>query len=66
MKKTGKIIEIDGFSGAIVDKEGIKYIFSNNDLLENSLKINDIVCFEGELFQTVDVKIYIARFVRKK
>ena len=66
MKKTGKIIEFDGFSGAIVDKEGIKYIFSNNDLLENSLKINDIVCFEGELFQTVDVKIYIARFVRKK
>ena len=66
MKQVGKITEFDGFSGALINREGVKYIFSNDDLISTDLKVNDIVVFESELYKTVEVEINIARFVKKK
>lgn len=66
MKQVGKITEFDGFSGVLINREGVKYIFSNDDLISTDLKVNDIVVFESELYKTVEVEINIARFVKKK
>ena len=65
MKTIGKIVEFDGFSGALIDREKTRHIFSNNDLLTKDLQVGDIVIFESELYKTVEVEIYIARFVKK-
>ena len=66
MKQIGKIIECDGFSGSLINEEGVKHIFSNEDLITKDLKVNDIVIFESELYKTVEIEINIARFVNKK
>lgn len=65
MKQVGKIIEFDGFSGTLINKEGIKHVFSNADLISTDLKVNDLVTFESELYKTVEVEVNIARFVKK-
>ena len=65
MRIKGKIIEFDGLGGALIDKNNVRHIFSNDDLIEKNIKVNDIVYFESELLKTVDVKIYIARFISK-
>ena len=44
--KVGKVIEFDGYTGEIVDKEK-KYIFLDQDILDN-VENNDIVVFQGE------------------
>lgn len=65
MKKIGKIIEFDGFSGQLIDKEGNKHIFSNDDIISKDLKLNDIVTFDSELFKTIEVEVNVAKFVKK-
>jgi hypothetical protein len=65
MKQIGKVIEFDGFSGALVSKDGIKHIFSNSDLTSKDLKINDLVTFDSELYKTIEIELYIARYVKK-
>ena len=66
MKQIGKIIEFDGFSGILINNDGIKHIFTNDDLLTNEIKPNDIVLFESELYKTIEIEIYIARFIKKQ
>ena len=64
-KIRGKIIRFDGFSGSLTDDNNIVYIFSNDDLISDNLKINDFVSFEPEKFTTIDNTFYVARFVKK-
>ena len=64
-KQVGKVIKFDGFSGSLMDENEIIYIFSNDDLLSNDLKLNDSVSFEPEKFTTIDNTFYVARFVKK-
>ena len=64
-KSMGKIIEFDGFSGVLIDKEKHNHIFSREELLTKDIKVGELVSFESEIFTTVDNKIYIARFVKR-
>lgn len=64
-KQIGKIVEFDGFSGILIDKNNTKHIFSNDDLITKKLNKDDLVSFESELFKTIDNEIFIARFVKK-
>ena len=65
MKQIGKIIEFDGYSGTLINKEGVKHIFSHSDLFCDTLKVDDLVVFESELYKTVEVELNIARFIKK-
>lgn len=65
MKIKGKIVKFDGVNGCLVDEYSREYIFSAKDLIGKDININDIVVFESELFKSVDVEIYVARFVKR-
>ena len=64
-KVIGKIIEFDGMSGTLVDRDKNEYIFTHGDLENKDLKVGDIVVFEKELFKTIDVQLNLARFIKK-
>ena len=65
LKKVGKIKNYDGFSGTIVDNEGVNYILLKDDLLDD-VKVGDLVVFESEVYETIEIRENMARFVRKK
>lgn len=65
MKKYGKVLAYDGYVGNIIDKEGIKYIFTNRDLKDKKIVEGDFVTFNSEVFETLEIKEYIARFITK-
>ena len=64
-KVIGKIIEFDGMSGTLVDRDRNEYIFTYGDLESKDLKVGDIVVFEKEVYKTIDVEINLARFIKK-
>ena len=63
--KYGKVLVYDGYVGNIIDSEGIKYIFTNRDLRDKKIVEGDFVSFNGEVFETVEIKEYTARFITK-
>ena len=63
--KYWKVLVYDGYVGNIIDSEGIKYIFTNRDLRDKKIVEGDFVCFNGEVFETVEIKEYTARFITK-
>lgn len=65
MKKYGKIIMYDGYVGNIIDNDGTKYIFTTKDLKDRSIVEGDFVSFTSEVFETVEIKEYTARFITK-
>lgn len=65
MKKYGKVLVYDGYVGNIIDNDGIKYIFTTRDLKQRSIVEGDFVTFNSEVFETVEIKEYIARFITK-
>ena len=65
MKKYGKIIMYDGYVGNIIDNDGTKYIFTTRDLKDRSIVEGDFVSFTSEVFETVEIKEYTARFITK-
>ena len=65
MKKYGKLIMYDGYVGNIIDNEGTKYIFTTRDLKDRSIVEGDFVTFNSEVFETVEIKEYTARFITK-
>ena len=65
MKKYGKIIMYDGYVGNIMDNDGTKYIFTTKDLKDRSIVEGDFVSFTSEVFETVEIKEYTARFITK-
>ena len=66
MRKIGKIIEFDGYSGELIDKEGIRHVFTKDDLMSKSINVEDIVYFDSQLFKTVEVEMFLAKFIKKK
>lgn len=63
--KYGKVLVYDGYVGNIIDSEGIKYIFTNRDLRDKKIVEGDFVSFNAEVFETVEIKEYTARFITK-
>lgn len=64
MKKKGTIIKFDNYNGIILSEDNIEYLFNKNNLLYDA-KINDKVIFNSELFETVEIKKYVATFIEK-
>lgn len=64
MKKIGKVLEYDEYIGVIIDEDSNKYIFKNDDVL-NEIKIGDLVEFTPEVFETIEIKELMARFIKK-
>ncbi len=65
MKKYGKVLVYDGYVGIIIDNEGTKYIFTTRDLKDKKIVEGDFVTFNSEVFETVEIKEYTARFITK-
>ena len=65
MIKVGKLIEYDNNIGIIKDINNIDHIVLKKDILCNDIKVNDIVNFTSEVFQTSEEDKNIARFVNK-
>ena len=65
MKKYGKVLVYDGYVGNIIDNEGTKYIFTSRDLKDKKIVEGDFVTFNSEVFETVEIKEYTARFITK-
>lgn len=65
MKKYGKILVYDGYVGNIIDSEGTKYIFTTRDLKDKKIVEGDFVSFISEVFETVEIKEYVARNIVK-
>lgn len=65
MKKYGKVLVYDGYVGNIIDSDGIKYIFTNKDLKDKNIVEGDFVSFNYEVFETIEIKEYMARHVVK-
>ena len=64
MKQYGKVIEYDGYIGSVINGMGTIYKFTNKDLKED-ISEGDFVTFTEEIFKTVEVKEYLARFITK-
>ena len=65
MKKYGKVLVYDGYVGNIIDNEGTKFIFTTRDLKDRSIVEGDFVTFNSEVFETIEIKEYTARFITK-
>lgn len=65
MKKYGRVLVYDGYVGNIIDNEGTKYIFTSRDLKDKKIVEGDFVTFNSEVFETVEIKEYTARFITK-
>ncbi|MBE6145353.1 MAG: hypothetical protein IKM55_03470 [Bacilli bacterium] len=65
MKKYGKVLVYDGYVGNIIDNEGTKYIFTTRDLNSKNIVSGDFVSFNSEVFETVEIKEYTARYITK-
>ena len=65
MRKYGKVVIYDGYVGTIVDKEGTRYIFRTRDLVDRKTFEGDFVSFNYEVFETVEMKEYVAKNVEK-
>ena len=65
MKQYGKVLTYDGYVGNIIDSNGIKYIFTTKDLKDKKIVQGDFVSFNAEVFETVELKEYTARFITK-
>ena len=65
MKKYGKVLVYDGYVGNIIDNKGTKYIFTSRDLKDKKIIEGDFVTFNSEVFETVEIKEYTARFITK-
>lgn len=66
MRKIGKIVDFDGYSGELVDKEGTRHVFTKDDLMSEGVNVEDIVYFDSQLFKTVEVEMFLAKFIKKK
>ena len=62
MKMTGKIISFDGYVGKIIGLDKQEYLFFKHELLVE-VKQGDIVLFEAEIFNDLELKKNVARFI---
>lgn len=64
-KSVGKVIDYNGSSGTIINEEGNKIIFSQNNVISNDLQEGDYVTYNTEVFKTIEVEEKIATFIKK-
>lgn len=64
MKNYGKVVEYNGVYGSIKGVDGKDYILLDKNIFDQELKELDNVEFESEVFNTPEVNMKIARFVK--
>lgn len=64
MKNYGKVTEYNGLFGNIKGVDGLDYVLLDKNLIDKDVDILDNVEFEPELFQTPEVEVQMARFVK--
>jgi len=63
MKISGKVISFDGYIGLIMGIDNEEYLILKNDVVDN-IKVNDIVIFEPEVYEDLELTKKIARFIK--
>lgn len=64
MKNYGKVTEYNGLFGNIKGVDGVDYVLLDKNLVDKDVNVLDNVEFEPEVFQTPEVKVQMARFVK--
>lgn len=64
MKNYGKVIEYNGLFGNIKGVDGVDYVLLDKNLVDKDVNVLDNVEFEPEVFQTPEVEVQMARFVK--
>lgn len=64
MKNYGKVTKYNGLYGNIKGVDGIDYVLLDKNLVDKDVSVSDNVEFEPELFQTPEVEVQMARFVK--
>lgn len=66
MKIIGNVEKYNGLYGSILGSDGKKYTLLSKDLVNKDLpiKVKDNVEFEPEYFQTSEIEMNVARFVK--
>lgn len=60
----GKVIKYNGVYGNIKGIDGKNYTLLDKNIMDSKIKEGDDVEFEKEFFKTLEVEIYLARFVK--
>ena len=64
MKNYGKVTEYNGLFGNIKGVDGVDYVLLDKNLVDKDVNVLDYVEFEPEVFQTPEVEVQMARFVK--
>ncbi|MBE6146320.1 MAG: hypothetical protein E7171_06815 [Firmicutes bacterium] len=64
MKNYGKVTEYNGLFGNIKGVDGVDYVLLDKNLVDKNVNVLDNVEFEPEVFQTPEVEVQMARFVK--
>lgn len=64
MKNYGKVTKFNGLYGSIKGVDGVDYVLLDKNLVDTDIKLYDNVEFEPELYQTPEVEVQMARFVK--
>ena len=64
MKNYGKVTEYNGLFGNIKGVDGEDYVLLDKNLVDKDVNVLDNVEFEPEVFQTPEVEVQMARFVK--
>jgi hypothetical protein len=65
MKNYGKVTVYNGLFGKIKGVDGLDYVLLDKNLVDNGVRVLDNVEFESEVFQTLEVELQMARFVKR-
>lgn len=64
MKNYGKVTKFNGVYGNIKGVDGVDYVLLDKNLVDTEINVSDNVEFEPELYQTPEVEVQMARFVK--
>lgn len=64
MKNYGKVTKFNGLYGNIKGVDGVDYVLLDKNLVDTEINISDNVEFEPEVYQTPEVEVQMARFVK--
>lgn len=64
MKNYGKITKYNGLYGNIKGVDGVDYVLLDKNLVDPNVDVLDNVEFESELYQTPEVEVPMAMFVK--
>lgn len=64
MKNYGKVTEYNGLFGNIKGVDGVDYVLLDKNLVDKDVNVLDNVEFEPEVFQTPELEVQMARFVK--